>query len=63
VDPQRLKILLEKSSSGRRRCARCKTLRRQLREQGSFGRIIGNSPGMRKVYRVIEQAAPTSPRC
>ena len=36
-----------------------KNLRRQLREQGSFGRIIGNGPGIRGVYRVIEQAAPT----
>ncbi len=34
-------------------------LRRQLRERGSFGRIIGNSPKMRKIYQVIEQAAPT----
>jgi DNA-binding NtrC family response regulator len=34
-------------------------LRRQLRERGSFGRIIGNSPRMRKIYQVIEQAAPT----
>ena len=36
-----------------------KNLRRQLREQGSFGRIIGNSAGIRGVYRIIEQAAPT----
>ena len=37
-----------------------KLLRRQLREQGSFGRIVGNSPGIRSLYRVIEQAAPTA---
>ena len=37
-----------------------KHLRRQLREQGSFGRIVGNSPSIRAIYRVIEQAAPTS---
>src|SRR6266480_4431403 len=36
-----------------------KTLRRQLREHGTFGSIIGNSPEMRKIYQVIEQAAPT----
>ena len=35
-------------------------MRRQLRDQGSFGKMIGNSPGVRKIYRVIEQAAPTS---
>ena len=37
-----------------------KALRRQLREHGAFGPIIGNSPEMRKIYQVIEQAAPTS---
>ncbi|MFN2446383.1 MAG: sigma-54-dependent transcriptional regulator [Vicinamibacterales bacterium] len=34
-------------------------LRRQLREIGAYGRIIGNSSKMRKIYQVIEQAAPT----
>src|SRR5262249_45476743 len=36
-----------------------KALRRQLRESGTFGSMIGNSPEMRKIYQVIEQAAPT----
>jgi DNA-binding NtrC family response regulator len=34
-------------------------LRRQLREKGAYGSIIGNSPKMRRIYQVIEQAAPT----
>ena len=37
-----------------------KALRRQLREHGAFGSLIGNSPEMRKIYQVVEQAAPTS---
>ena len=37
-----------------------KALRLQLREHGMFGRMIGNSPQIRKVYQVIEQAAPTA---
>jgi transcriptional regulator with PAS, ATPase and Fis domain len=37
-----------------------KVLRRQLREHGTFGSMIGSSPNMRKVYQVVEQAAPTS---
>src|SRR5205823_11756549 len=37
-----------------------KALRRQLREHGTFGSIIGSSPEMRKLYHIIEQAAPTS---
>jgi DNA-binding NtrC family response regulator len=60
VDPQRLRILLEKVVERQETLREVKALRRQLREHGSFGRMIGNSPGMRKMYRVIEQAAPTS---
>ncbi len=59
VDPQRLRILLDKAVERQETLREVKTLRRQLREQGSFGRIIGNSPGIRGVYRIIEQAAPT----
>ncbi len=60
VDPQRLQILLQKVTERQGTLREVKALRRQLREQGAFGRMIGNSPGVRKVYRVIEQAAPTS---
>ncbi len=60
VDPQRLKILLEKSVERQATLREVRTLRRQLRDHGTFGRIIGNSAGIRGVYRVIEQAAPTS---
>jgi DNA-binding NtrC family response regulator len=60
VDPQRLQILLQKAVERQGTLREVRTLRRQLREQGSFGRIIGNSPGIRTVYRVIEQSAPTS---
>src|SRR5262249_18786710 len=35
-------------------------LRQQLREHGTFGALVGSSPEMRKIYHVIEQAAPTS---
>ncbi len=60
VDPQRLQILLKKAVERQDTLREVRALRRQLREQGSFGRIIGNSPGIRAVYRVIEQSAPTS---
>jgi len=59
VDPQRLQILLQKAVERQDTLREVRALRRQLREQGSFGRIIGNSPGIRTVYRVIEQSAPT----
>ncbi len=59
VDPQRLKILLDKIVERQETMREVRALRRQLREHGSFGRMIGNSPEMRKIYRTIEQAAPT----
>lgn len=60
VDPQRLQILLEKILERQVTLREVKGLRRQLREQGRFGRLVGQSAGMRRVYRVIEQAAPAS---
>jgi DNA-binding NtrC family response regulator len=60
VDPQRLQILLEKVVERQETMREVKALRRQLRDHGAFGRMIGSSPGMRKIYRIIEQAAPTS---
>jgi DNA-binding NtrC family response regulator len=59
LDPQRLKILLDKIVERQDTLRQVKVLRRQLRDQGSFGQMIGNSAAMRKVYQVIEQAAPT----
>jgi DNA-binding NtrC family response regulator len=60
VDPQRLKILLEKAVERQATLREVRSLRRQLRDHGTYGRIIGNSKGIRGVYRVIEQAAPTN---
>jgi DNA-binding NtrC family response regulator len=59
VDLQRLKIALDKIVERLETMREVKTLRRQLRDQGTFGSIVGNSPEMRKIYQVIEQAAPT----
>src|SRR5690349_16887476 len=59
VEPQRLKILLDKIVERQDTLREVKSLRKQLREHGSFGKMIGNSPQMRKVYQTIEQAAPT----
>ena len=59
VDLQRLKILLDKIVERQATLREVQVLRRQLREQGAFGAMIGNSPEMRKVYHIIEQAAPT----
>jgi DNA-binding NtrC family response regulator len=60
VDPPRLQILLQKVVERQETMREVKALRRQLRDQGAFGRMIGSTGGMRRVYRTIEQAAPTS---
>jgi DNA-binding NtrC family response regulator len=59
IDLQRLKILLDKIVERLETMREVKSLRRQLREHGTFGSLIGNSAEMRKIYQVIEQAAPT----
>ncbi len=59
VDLQRLKILLDKIVERMETLREVKALRRQLREHGTFGTMIGNSPEMRKIYSVVEQASPT----
>ena len=60
IDLQRLKILLDKIVERLETLREVKALRRQLREYGAFGSLIGNSPEIRKIYQVIEQAAPTT---
>ncbi len=60
VDPQRLKILLDQIVERHGMTREMSTLRRQLRDNGTFGRMIGASLEMRRIYQVIEQAAPTS---
>ena len=60
VDFQRLRILLDKIIERQATLREVNALRRQLREHGSFGSMIGASAPMREVYRLIEQAAPTT---
>src|ERR687884_1700110 len=60
IEPQRLKILLDKIVERHETLREVKVLRKQLREHGAFGQMIGSSAQMRKVYQVIDQAAPTS---
>ncbi|HZI80246.1 MAG TPA: sigma-54 dependent transcriptional regulator [Vicinamibacterales bacterium] len=60
IEPQRLKILLDKIVERQDTLREVKVLRKQLRDQGAFGQMVGASSQMRKVYQTIEQAAPTS---
>ena len=60
VDPQRLRHLLVRLSELSAARRENTDLRRRLREEGRFGRMVGASREMRKVYNVVEQAAPTT---
>src|ERR1044072_276231 len=59
IEPQRLKILLDKIVERQDTLREVKVLRKQLREHGTYGKMIGSSPQMRKVYQIMEQAGPT----
>jgi DNA-binding NtrC family response regulator len=59
LDPERLRLLLDRLTEMNIQKRSMQALRRQLTDHGRFGRIIGHSPSMRAIYRVIEQAAPT----
>jgi DNA-binding NtrC family response regulator len=59
VDPQRMKILLDQIIQRHDTLREMRVLR-QLQERGTFGKMIGASMEMRKIYQVIEQAAPTT---
>jgi DNA-binding NtrC family response regulator len=59
VDPQRLRVLLQKVVEREDTLREVEALRRQLHDRGHFGPMVGNAAAIRSVYRLIEQAAPT----
>ena len=60
VDPQRLRIVIDQILDRGRTQREVESLKRRLRDQGQMGPMIGQSPEMQQVYRVIEQAGPTN---
>jgi DNA-binding NtrC family response regulator len=60
IDPQRLKILLDQIIERHDTQREVRALRRQLQDRGTFGKMIGASLEMRRIYQLVEQAAPTS---
>jgi DNA-binding NtrC family response regulator len=60
IETRKLQLVLKKAaeySSARREND---MLRRQLREYGAFGDMVGSSDAMREVYTLIEQVAPSA---
>ncbi|HEV8479706.1 MAG TPA: sigma-54 dependent transcriptional regulator [Candidatus Eisenbacteria bacterium] len=60
VDRGRLKTILANVLRTRSLKEEVRHLRDDLRELGRFGRMVGRSPAMQKVYDLIERVAPTS---
>ena len=56
VDPRRLRVLLDKAVERGEVQKEVTLLRRQLRESRGFGPMLGASPPMREVYRLVELA-------
>src|SRR5262245_2164941 len=59
VDPTRLQLLLDRALERSEAARELRLLRRQLRQRGAFGRLLGGSHDMMEVMRQVEAAAPT----
>ncbi|MBI4611438.1 MAG: sigma-54-dependent Fis family transcriptional regulator [Candidatus Rokubacteria bacterium] len=59
VDPARLQVLLDKAAERSETLREVHLLRRQLRQRGAFGPLLGRSPAMQEIMRQIDLAAPT----
>jgi DNA-binding NtrC family response regulator len=59
LDTRRLRAVLANAARVRSLKEQVGTLRGELRRFGRFGRVIGNSPQMQKVYDLVARVAPT----
>ncbi|HYL82388.1 MAG TPA: sigma-54 dependent transcriptional regulator, partial [Candidatus Acidoferrum sp.] len=60
VDVPRLRILIEKALEKGEALREVTVLRRRLKEVWGLGKLVGKSPAMQEIYRMIDLAAPTS---
>jgi two-component system, NtrC family, response regulator AtoC len=60
VDVARLKLMLANLARSRELRPRLSELRRQVREVGGFGTLVGASPAMEQVYEMVSRVAPSS---
>lgn len=59
VDLDQLELRVEKALKAHKLEAEVEGLKAQLDEKYGLGGIVGNSPAMQKVFRMVKQAAPT----
>jgi len=60
VDVEKLSVVLERAVELAEARRENEMLRRELRDRGAFGELIGSSEAMQKVYLLIEQVASSS---
>ncbi|HSB72789.1 MAG TPA: sigma-54 dependent transcriptional regulator [Candidatus Methylomirabilis sp.] len=60
VDVPRLRILIEKALEKGETLREVSVLRRRLKEVWGLGKLVGKSPAMQEIYRLIDLAAPTT---
>jgi DNA-binding NtrC family response regulator len=59
VDPAELRVILARAFERRQLLAENQALREQAREDGSFGKLVGKSAPMQRLFREIEKVAPS----
>jgi DNA-binding NtrC family response regulator len=60
VDATRLKVILANATRQRETAIELEVARRRLRETGVLGSLVGSSPQMQEIFRLIEQVAPSN---
>ena len=60
VDPVRLRNILQNASRQRDTDVELEPTRKQLRDQGVLGPLVGSSPQMKAIFQMIERVAPSN---
>lgn len=60
VDAYKLRIVLDRAVELSEAKRENKLLRKQLKDRGAFGELVGKSETMQQIYALIEQVAPSS---
>jgi DNA-binding NtrC family response regulator len=60
IDFSKLRLVVERAVEFAEARRENVALRRQLRDRGAFGELVGTSDPMRQIYALIEQVAPSS---
>ena len=60
VDPARLKSILHNASQQRETDIELEATKRQLRDTGVLGPLVGSSPQMKDIFTLIERVAPSN---